>query len=189
MLSFFVSRRRSVRWDEEKLSEIESNKPIRQKITEPKTPYHHMPDNDGSLSPVSNPCLSEKDDDDTERSESIPSVFNDMISANCNNNSRASGWTTSDDEVDAMDEDNEGSEIGRSASFKDQRRAHYDEFHQVRELRRKASLHESSSDDNEEKLNGESDIPSSLAVGVEDIDITDVKDVREPQPQKSSSPA
>lgn len=69
----------------------------------------------GSLSPGSNPCLSEKDDDDdTERSESIPSVFNDMISANSNNNSRTSGWTTSDDEVDAMDEGNEGSSFNLS---------------------------------------------------------------------------
>ncbi|GJU08415.1 RNA-directed DNA polymerase, eukaryota [Tanacetum coccineum] len=46
-----------------------------------------------------NPCLSERDDDDdTERSESIPSVFNDMISTNSSNNSHTSGWTTSDDE-------------------------------------------------------------------------------------------
>nr|GEU70634.1 protein phosphatase inhibitor 2 [Tanacetum cinerariifolium] len=63
-------------------------------------------------------------------------------------------------------------EVGMFASFKDHRRAHYDEFHQVRELRRKVSLHESSNDDDEDKLNEESDTPSSLAVSVEDIDIT-----------------
>ncbi|GKG25215.1 hypothetical protein Tco_0395843, partial [Tanacetum coccineum] len=38
---------------------------------------------------------------------------------------------------------------------------------------RKSFLHKSSSDDDEEKLNEESDTPSSLAVSVDDIDITE----------------
>ncbi|XP_071734288.1 protein phosphatase inhibitor 2-like isoform X2 [Rutidosis leptorrhynchoides] len=181
--------KRSVRWDEEKLSEIEANKPVRQKITEPKTPYHRMTDVDGSLSPVRNPSFSEQDEDETMRSKANASVFNDMVSSNSNNNT--SVWASSEDDADAMDEDNEGSShtfyySSRSSSFKEQRRAHYDEFHKIRELRRTGSLDASSSnDDDEDKLiNGECDTPSSLAVAVGDIDITDVDDdLLEPQSQ------
>ncbi|GJU30080.1 hypothetical protein Tco_1173669 [Tanacetum coccineum] len=117
----------------------------------------------GSLFPVRNPCLSERDDDDdTERSESIPSVFNDMISTNSSNNSHTSGWTTSDDErmlwMKTMNVLLTFLFIIRllCAIFMDYRRAHYYEFHQVRELQRNSSLHESSNDDDEEeKLNAE----------------------------------
>ncbi|KAJ9539655.1 hypothetical protein OSB04_026161 [Centaurea solstitialis] len=166
--------KRSVRWDEDKLSEIEANKPVRQKITEPKTPFHRMTDVDGSLSPVRD-------------ADSVPSAFNDIISSNSNNNSHPSGWTSSEEDADAMDEDDEG----RTSSFKEQRRAHYDEFHKVRELRRTGSSVDGSSNDDddegeEKKSNGERDTPSSLAVGVKDIDITDAEGVAEP-PKHSSS--
>ncbi|KAD7480435.1 hypothetical protein E3N88_03571 [Mikania micrantha] len=80
-----------------------------------------------------------------------------------------------------------------SSSFKEQRRAHYDEFHKVRELMRKGSFDESyddeDEDDDDKNMNGDCDMPSSLAVGVEDIDITDAEDMLEPQPEKSSTSA
>ncbi|GKA54588.1 retrotransposable element Tf2 [Tanacetum coccineum] len=64
----------------------------------------------GAMSPVRKSCLSEKDDHDTKCFESILLFHNDMVSENINNKNRCnSGWTTSNDEADLMDEDNEGS--------------------------------------------------------------------------------
>ncbi|KAK4431514.1 protein phosphatase inhibitor 2 [Sesamum alatum] len=164
-----------VKWDEDNLGEIEATKPVRQKITEPKTPYHPMIDDDGSLSPIRSGCF-EDGLEDAMHAEAIRSALNDVASSS-KTNSHQSGWSTSEDEADAMEQDGEGSDCERRRSFREHRKAHYDEFHKVKELLRQGSFLEDESDE-EKKANGKDVRPSSITDGVEDIDI-----------EKSSKPA
>ncbi|XP_057483073.1 protein phosphatase inhibitor 2-like isoform X2 [Actinidia eriantha] len=173
-----------VMWDEANIGEIEANKPVRQKITEPKTPYHPRIEDDGSLSPRRGSF--EGCSIDPMQAEAICSALNSMASSS-GKNFRQSGWTSSDDEADPMDQDDEGSETDRNGtSFREQRRAHYDEFRKVKELRRKGSMLEDASDEDlhengEEKV-GKTYSPSSLTAGMKDIDIDDSGVVTQPPP-------
>lgn len=56
-------------------------------------------------------------------------------------------------------------------SFKEHRRAHYDEFRKVKELRRKGSLLEDEDDGDEVNTVVRNDSSSSLTAGVKEIDI------------------
>ncbi|KFK26830.1 hypothetical protein AALP_AA8G299300 [Arabis alpina] len=137
-------KRGRVQWDEANIVEIESNKPVRQKITEPKTPYHPMIDYDGSLSPRGrsfDECV-----DDMERAEELRNVLNDAAASSSRNTSQefgsGGGWSSSEEEADPMDQDEEDTGGEKNARFNEHRRVHYDEFRKVKELRSSGSFYE-----------------------------------------------
>ncbi|MED6143420.1 hypothetical protein PIB30_005994 [Stylosanthes scabra] len=130
-----------VRWDEANIVEIESTKPLRQKITEPKTPYHPMIDDESSPSPIRGSFDACVDDEHCETN--AVSAFDDAASGSGKGMKESDGWTTSEDEAEAMEQDDED----RNLTFKEHRKAHYDEFLKVKELRQKASLVEDESDE------------------------------------------
>lgn len=124
-------------WDEENLDFLEANKTPKQKITEPKTPYHAPEAEDGLVSPSpTDECLPMAD---AVHAEAIRNALSEVATTSAAGTSRqrGSGWTSSEDEVDIeeMDHDNEGLESnGGRMSFEEHRRAHYDEYRTAKML-------------------------------------------------------
>ncbi|VFQ64110.1 unnamed protein product [Cuscuta campestris] len=181
-----------VRWDETNLGEIEANKPVRQKITEPKTPYHPMIDEDDyeSLSPVRN--SSEDGTGNGIHAEAIQRALKDVESRN--DKTRPTGWPSSEDEADEMDEDDEGSDSERSRRFEEHRRAHYDEYKRVKLLRKGSLGMEDESDEEsshavEKNYDGGAGCSSSTvtAAGVKDMETGEEEEGAPKQSSSSSS--
>ncbi|PNY04634.1 protein phosphatase inhibitor 2-like [Trifolium pratense] len=131
-----------VRWDEANIGNIEATKPVRQKITEPKTPYHPMLEDDSSQSPGRvgyDECVDEK----TDQANAEETAFDKATCCSRKKTRQSDGWSSSEDEIETVEQIDEDA----SCSFKEHRRAHYDEFLKVKELRQQAALLENGSDE------------------------------------------
>ncbi|XP_013741530.1 protein phosphatase inhibitor 2 isoform X1 [Brassica napus] len=127
-----------VQWDEANIVEIESNKPVRQKITEPKTPYHPpypMIDDDGGS--LSSRVRSFDNFVEMHRAEELKNDLNDLASSSkiISHISDSGDWTPSEDEAEPIDQNEEDPEGEKNTSFNEHRRVHYDEFRMVKEMR------------------------------------------------------
>ncbi|PNY02231.1 protein phosphatase inhibitor 2-like, partial [Trifolium pratense] len=129
----------------------------------------------GSLSPVRgsfDACID--DEKRVTQVEAIWTALTDVGSSSKRGTGQSFGWTSSEDELEAMEQDDNDSETDKSRNFRKLRKAHYDEYLKVKELRQKSSRveDESDEDDNPEPGKGEKKWEScSLSDSVKEMDI------------------
>ncbi|KAK3154555.1 hypothetical protein QOZ80_2BG0192080 [Eleusine coracana subsp. coracana] len=123
-----------VKWDEENLNDIESNKPEREKITEAKTPYHAMSDEEeGSVSPRQ---LSEESVDKSAHADAIKTALAEAVSSG--KIFERGSW-----EEEAI----------KQEDFEEQRKVHYDEYRKMKELLQKGTVTDDDTDEGESDRN------------------------------------
>jgi len=126
-----------VKWNEENLNDIESTKPAREKITEPKTPYHPMNDEDEERS-------IEESVDKSFDADAITTALMEAVSSG--KFSARDNWESSGNEEEET--------INQGKDFEEQRKAHYDEYRKVKEHHQKGTL----SSETEEDVNSRTPI-------------------------------
>ncbi|KAL6652000.1 hypothetical protein ACP70R_010925 [Stipagrostis hirtigluma subsp. patula] len=131
-----------VKWDEENLNDIESNKPEREKITEPKTPYHPMIDEDEE-GPVSPRQLSEELVDKSAHADAIKTALAEAVS---------SGKIFDRDSWESCDSEEEEA-TKQSKAFEEHRKVHYDEYHKMKEMLQKGAMTDDADEDENDQNN------------------------------------
>ncbi|XP_006647468.1 protein phosphatase inhibitor 2-like [Oryza brachyantha] len=125
-----------VKWDEDNLNDIESTKPVREKITEPKTPYHPMVDeDDGPVSPQRS--IGESVGKSSPHADAIKNALMEAVS---------SGKFSARDSWEPCSNEEE-----QRTDFEEHRKAHYDEFRKMKEMLKKGTPPDEGDEDGNHK--------------------------------------